>query len=394
MRRILGQNRTIPAFLVALVATACALLAGAAHAATSGTTSSATLEGGTLSITRALVAGSFTGRLTGAPQTVAADGSGGSTVFGGFQILDSRGTGTGWGVTLSASRFISTDGSGHALPLGSLTAPPLAVAGEAGSSEAPGELSGAAAIDNSADGSTGGVVMAATSAAGQGMGIYDFTLAGGAPWTLAVPAGAYAGTYRSTVTTTLSPMVFGPEAGATLLFSTDFADMSGLTPLMGRWVIENHQLVPIDSGEHRIGFGSTSWSDVAISVTASLKSGRGYGVYYRDNNQANISGYCFQFDPGLGNEFVVRKVTNGSEAYPMAIADMPAGFDIYNTLHTLTVKVVGDHHMLYVDGAKVLDFHDGTYPTGAAGLRSWDGNKTVGFITVQALDGADGSAVP
>jgi hypothetical protein len=389
MRRIFGQHRPVLALLVALMASAGALLPAVALAETIGSTSSAILEAGTLTITRALVAGSFAGELTGAPQTLAA-GAGGTTTFSGFQIHDSRGTGTGWGVTLSAGRFVNTDGSGHDLPLGSLIAPRLAVAGEAGSSAVPGELSGAAAIDNSADGSTGGVVMAATGAAGQGMGIYDFTVADGAPWLLAVPAGAYAGTYRSTVTTTLAPMVFGPAAGATLLFSTDFADMSGLTPLMGRWIIENHQLVPIDSGEHRIGFGSTSWDDVAISVTASLKSGRGYGVYYRTSNQTSISGYCFQFDPGLGNAFLVRRVTNGAESNPIATTKMPAGFDIYTTLHTLTVKVVGDHHMLYVDGDQVLDFHDSRYMTGAAGLRSWDGNRTVGFITVRALDGAGG----
>jgi hypothetical protein len=28
----------------------------------------------------------------------------------------------------------------------------------------------------------------------------------------------------------------------------------------------------------------------------------------------DICGYCFQFDPGLGNKFVVRKVVNGAFA--------------------------------------------------------------------------------
>ena len=39
---------------------------------------------------------------------------------------------------------------------------------------------------------------------GQGMGTYDFMYT--APWTLAVPADAFAGTYTSTVTTTLATL--------------------------------------------------------------------------------------------------------------------------------------------------------------------------------------------
>ena len=51
------------------------------------------------------------------------------------------------------------------------------------------------------DDGAAGVVMAACTL-GQGMGTYDFTNA--ASWTLAVPANAFAGTYTSTVTTTLA----------------------------------------------------------------------------------------------------------------------------------------------------------------------------------------------
>ena len=131
---------------------------------------------------------------------------------------------------MSAGRLVS--GSGQAFALGSLTMPALTVVGEANSSVVPGTLHGAAAIDSSADGSTGGVVMAATSAAGQGMGAYGFTSA--APWTLAVPADAFAGTYSSTVTTTLATQS---------LDSTSFASVSSmLSTLMldyyarnGRW---------------------------------------------------------------------------------------------------------------------------------------------------------------
>ena len=200
-KHAIGRQRPALVLFYALAAAAFALLTGAAFAAT--TTTSATLTGGNLSISQALTAGAFAGTLSGAAQSLSAAPAAGGTAFGGFQINDARGSGVGWEVTVSASRLVSGDGSGHAFALGSLTMPALDVAGAADSSAVPGTLHGAAAIDNSADGSTGGVVMAAC-AAGQGMGAYDFTIAG--PWTLAVPANAYAGTYSSTVTTTLATL--------------------------------------------------------------------------------------------------------------------------------------------------------------------------------------------
>ena len=191
----------------AIAVAAFSSLTGAALAVTSGTSSSsATLSAGNLSLTKSLAAGTFVGSLNGAPQTLSADGTNGSTTFSGFQVQDARGTGAGWNVTVSASRFVNGDGSGHNFALASLTMPQLGVAGVSNSSAVPGLLNGAAAIDNSDDGITGGVVMAATNAAGQGMGTYDFSAAH--PWTLAVPAAAYAGVYHSTVTTTLAPLTF------------------------------------------------------------------------------------------------------------------------------------------------------------------------------------------
>ena len=185
---------------LALCAVVSSVVPGTALAATAST--SATLTAGNLSITRALTAGTFAGTLTGLPQSLAADASGRGSAFGGFQVRDARGLGAGWNVTVVASQLVNADASGHNFALGSLTMPQLAVLGETNSSAVPGTLHAAAAIDNSADGASGGVVMAATSVFGQGMGTYDFTIA--ASWTLAVPANAFAGTYTSTVTTTLA----------------------------------------------------------------------------------------------------------------------------------------------------------------------------------------------
>jgi len=182
------------------------------------------------------------------------------------------------------------------------------------------------------------------------------------------------------------------NTGSAALFNTDFASMAGLDPVMGGWEIVNGVLVPKlgESGEHRLAFGDLGWTDVKLDVNATLNSGRGYGVYFRSDGKANISGYCFQFDPGWNppaGSFVVRTVKNGSESsQPIASLPMPAGYS-KNTPHDITINAVGKHIVIQVDGVTVLDFTDATFPSGSAGLRSWDGNATVGFISAKALDG-------
>jgi prepilin-type N-terminal cleavage/methylation domain-containing protein len=182
------------------------------------------------------------------------------------------------------------------------------------------------------------------------------------------------------------------NTGSSVLFNTDFDSLNGLTSLQGKWAVVDGQLVPTGSGENRIAFGSSDWTDVELNVSATLNAGRGFGVYYRADGKAKISGYCFQYDPGLGNKFVVRKVTGGSESAPIASVSMPAGFSIYGAQHDIVIKVVGDKHVVTVDGKQVLSFTEPTYKSGGAGLRSWDGGSTVSFASAKALGTGSGSA--
>ena len=71
---------------------------------------------------------------------------------------------------------------------------------------------------------------------------------------------------------------------------------------------------------------------------------------------------------------------------------MPAGFNIYGTAHDIVIKVVGDDHVISVDGKQVLSFTDATYKSGSAGLRSWDGGSSVSFAGAKALGSGAGSA--
>jgi len=184
------------------------------------------------------------------------------------------------------------------------------------------------------------------------------------------------------------------STGSAILFNSDFGSMAAAKPLVGaKWSVVNGVLVPPPSGGS-VAFGDTAWTDVQLDVNATLSSGGGYGVYFRSsgvpattNPKGGISGYCFQFDPGVGNKFTVRKWVNGTESAPIAIAPMPAGFSIYGTAHDVTISAVGNHIVCKIDGVTVLDFSDSTFASGSAGLRSW-GNSTVGFGGVAAANGA------
>lgn len=85
-----------------VVACAFAVWSDGARAESGETTPT---PGGELFISSQLIAGSFAGRLTGMGLTLFADEAHGSTPFGGFSVTDSRGTGVGWYVTVTATRF-------------------------------------------------------------------------------------------------------------------------------------------------------------------------------------------------------------------------------------------------------------------------------------------------
>lgn len=124
-----------------------------------------------------------------------------TTTAEGFSVTDARGTGAGWHVNVNATQFCKLDGVGAAcdlvtprsLPTSSLSVPTLTVAkADATSSAVPTVTGGPYLIDGAT------VSVASAAANGSGMGSYNFSQGG--DWTLTVPASAYVGTYRSTVT--------------------------------------------------------------------------------------------------------------------------------------------------------------------------------------------------
>ena len=167
-----------------------------------------------------------------------------------------------------------------------------------------------------------------------------------------------------------------------LLYQSDFSSMANIKVLKGAWQVLDGILSPAKSGEDRAILPGTSGTDYDIQMSATLTSAKpgssGYGIYYRATESADISGYCFQYDPGAGNRFVVKKVTNGKEATSFQMVSMSkvmgSGFDMAAS-HNIEISVTGDNHIITVDGIKVMDFNDSTFTSGSVGVRSWDDSK-------------------
>ncbi len=160
------------------------------------------------------------------------------------------------------------------------------------------------------------------------------------------------------------------------VFSSDLNSLDGFKSIMGSWAAANGVLSPTGQSQNRLVAIGGPWQDFIFETTATLLSGNssGYGMYYRCDSNPNITGYVFQFDPGLGNKFVVRTVVGGNESSPVQSVNMPPGFQV-NGEHKISVSVQGDHHIIKVDGAPVLDFHDSRFSAaGTVGLRSWSNN--------------------
>jgi hypothetical protein len=119
-----------------------------------------------------------------------------------FSLVDARGAGAGWTLTVGATQFREWDGAGYVdggetLPLGSLLLPPLAIdpAEPDPNTASPATAPSAYRID-------GASVVVGRAEEGAGMGTYLVTPSD--QLVLALPASAYAGTYRSELSITVS----------------------------------------------------------------------------------------------------------------------------------------------------------------------------------------------
>jgi len=165
-------------FIISVIA-AVALVASAA--ALAGTLTATATVSGTAGVSLALPSNpSITNTIDGSDQTATY-----SPVLG---LVDARGSGAGWNLTLSATSF--SDGSGHTLAPGTVTA--AAQACHSGSSCTAASSSGISYPLTI----TGTAAKIFNAALNSGLGKIDIT----PTVEVAIPGNAYAGTYTSTVT--------------------------------------------------------------------------------------------------------------------------------------------------------------------------------------------------
>jgi len=178
-----------------LIASAVFALAAAAPASAATDDTSVAIAGGELVYTTALTADNFPGvTLDGAQKVVTAN-------IAPYVVTDARGGSAGWNLTIAASAF--SDGGGNTLPAGSLrmTVPPVPTKNTV---QNPLALPPTVQPTLSAiDGATAQKVVSAAAAPLVGAGTWTLTPLSGA-LTLTVPAAVTAGTYTSTITTTLA----------------------------------------------------------------------------------------------------------------------------------------------------------------------------------------------
>ncbi len=148
------------------------------------------VTGGSLAIDNLLIADLTAVTLDGTTQNTPA-------AVTAMTLTDSRGTGDGWNVSLTATQFAHDELDGEKLPLDSLALGTVSIEVEEAGSTAIAEIDiGDGTIDNVA-----GVVIL-NAPVDEGMGTYTVSME---DMTLTLkPATTYAGTYTSTVTMTLT----------------------------------------------------------------------------------------------------------------------------------------------------------------------------------------------
>jgi prepilin-type N-terminal cleavage/methylation domain-containing protein len=158
------------------------------------------------------------------------------------------------------------------------------------------------------------------------------------------------------------------------LLSSDFSDRAQWQIVRGDWVFKDGTAISKLNSENRAFSGAEDWRNYIVSTDARIVAGKGLGIYFRATDVKQVDGYIFQVDPGLGNKFVFRKLVNGRESSPFAVAAPEGPFDWY-AKHNIEIKVENDAFTAYIDGKEVLRASDATYETGMVGIRAWSGSQ-------------------
>ncbi|WP_343781747.1 WxL domain-containing protein [Alkalibacillus silvisoli] len=173
---------------VVMVVAASVIMSGSVASLASTSTE---IEGGSLTLLDTPQAGDFgTVTLDGGIQDV-------STTFGGFAVVDSRGTGDGWHVKVKASQF-ETEGGAQKLPENSMSISEPTVSAHDGASNETTITTQSGKIDHAS-----GLKILSANENG-GMGTYDISFDADALHLNLQPKDVKVGTYTSTIEVSLT----------------------------------------------------------------------------------------------------------------------------------------------------------------------------------------------
>lgn len=153
--------------------------------------------------------------------------------------------------------------------------------------------------------------------------------------------------------------------------------------------------VDMNNGSETRVFSTRTFAtqDMVLASKAQLRSGWGYGVWFRTSGMETnaVTGLSFQYDPKWGNQFIVRQWNKGTEcSVPIAKTPFPAGMAI-NGVHDIVVAAQGNSLYATIDGVRLFDVADLSgaiaknncgypAPTGTAvGLRTWGAGTSAVF---------------
>jgi hypothetical protein len=175
------------------------------------------------------------------------------------------------------------------------------------------------------------------------------------------------------------------DSSSTSTVTTDFS-YSQAWAGANTWTVTDD--VVSSDGNNGFLLDDTVYENVTITVDATLSSGNGYGIVYNATKTGNSfpDGYAFQFDPGLGNKFVIRLYQDGKESVigSVSMSDIfGSSFDL-SAEHQISITVVDNNHTISVDGQVVLSLYNDTYSSGSVGYRTWSGSDaTFSNLTVE-----------
>lgn len=134
----------------------------------------------------------------------------------------------------------------------------------------------------------------------------------------------------------------------------------------------NPELCHSGKGNTSLLANNSDGSDYTISVDANASASTGYGLNFRtsENENGQIEGYTFQYEPGRqGGQYVIRKWVNGYEIWPpIAAAPAPKEPRGQNVARHVELNVVDDRFTATIDGEEVLVGQDDSYQEGGTGL--------------------------